>query len=43
LLLPKIALEGEAEVRRSAGKSRQISSRDPGAFRWNRKNTFIDN
>jgi hypothetical protein len=26
-----------------SNKSRQTSSRDPGAFRWNRKNTFIDN
>ena len=24
-------------------KSRQTSSRDPGAFRWNRKKTFFDN
>jgi hypothetical protein len=24
-------------------KSRQTSSRDPGTFRWTRKNTFFDN
>ena len=29
--------------RSAIDKSRQTSSGNPGAFRWNRKNTFFDN